>query len=76
LTQESHFTLNVIADACTPEKRDRTLNQPLHFDSGRDLRTGAGYSRKNMVTCHLLRQTRTETGDGAAREEEVSQYAA
>jgi multidrug efflux pump subunit AcrA (membrane-fusion protein) len=33
---KSKFTLNVIADDKTIEKKDRTLNEPLQFYSGRD----------------------------------------
>ncbi len=34
--RKSKFTLNVIADDRTIEKKDRTLNEPLQFYTGRD----------------------------------------
>lgn len=34
--KKSRFTLNVIADDRTIEKKDRTLNEPLQFYTGRD----------------------------------------
>jgi hypothetical protein len=35
-TKKSRFTLNVIADDRTIEKKDRTVNEPLQFYTGRD----------------------------------------
>ena len=34
--KKGKFTLNVIADDRTIEKKDRTLNEPLQFYTGRD----------------------------------------
>ena len=34
--KRSKFTLNVIADDRTIEKKDRTANEPLQFYTGRD----------------------------------------
>ncbi len=35
-SEEEQFTLNVIADDRTIEKKDRTVNEPLQFYTGRD----------------------------------------
>ena len=34
--KKGRFTLNVLADDKTIEKKDRTLNEPLQFYTGRD----------------------------------------
>ncbi len=54
--KRSKFTLNVIADDRTIEKKDRTLNEPLQFYSGRDhllYELVVFTAEKNMVTGYL-----------------------
>ena len=53
---KSKFTLNVMADDRTIEKKDRTLNEPLQFYTGRDhqlYELVVFTAEKNMVTGYL-----------------------
>jgi hypothetical protein len=54
--KKSKFTLSVMADDRTIEKKDRTLNEPLQFYSGRDhllYELVVFTAEKNMVTGYL-----------------------
>jgi hypothetical protein len=54
--KKSKFTLNVIADDRTIEKKDRTLNEPLQFYTGRDhmlYELVVFTADKNVVTGYL-----------------------
>jgi hypothetical protein len=54
--KKSKFTLNVIADDKTIEKKDRTLNEPLQFYTGRDhmlYEMVVFTAEKNTVTGYL-----------------------
>lgn len=53
---KSKFTMNVIADDKTIEKKDRTLNEPLQFYTGRDhmlYELVVFTANKNVVTGYL-----------------------
>jgi len=54
--KKGKFTLNVIADDRTIEKKDRTINEPLQFYTGRDhmlYEVVVFTADKNMVTGYL-----------------------
>jgi hypothetical protein len=54
--KKSKFTLNVIADDKTIEKKDRTLNEPLQFYTGRDhmlYELVVFTAEKNVVTGYM-----------------------
>jgi hypothetical protein len=62
--KKSKFTLNVMADDRTIEKKDRTLNEPLQFYTGRDhqlYELVVFTAEKNMVTGYLSTPKNTPT---------------
>ena len=62
--KRSTFTLNVMADDRTIEKKERTLNEPLQFYTGRDhqlYELVVFTAEKNMVTGYLSTPKNTPT---------------
>ena len=62
--KKSKFTLNVMADDRTIEKKDRTLNEPLQFYTGRDrelYELVVFTAEKNTVTGYLSTPKNTPT---------------